>query len=230
MFARCPQCDSTNVETIQVTSLDRAQQTPLVAFADVGRDPITSIETGTIFDHVTGHGVPFGRVILFYGSPGSGKSHHARKLLYALQSGIYWSYEERLEVVKEKFCELGVISDTPMRVFFSTAPFNAELVTLHEGVVIVDSLQLGMVEEESLEIGSARMLIALTAEARRIVREHRRMIVVLIAHETKDEKAAGPRTVEHMVDVSMSIHRDADGRQDIFITKNRCGPSGVILA
>lgn len=218
-FARCPQCDGS---TITTTHEAPSSQTPLVALADIGRDPIPSIMTETIFDHITGSGVPLGRVILFHGPPGSGKSHHARKLLHALQSGIYWSYEERLEVVKEKFCELGDMNGLT-RVFFSTVPFDGGLVTLKDGVVIVDSLQLGMVDEPTMEIGSSRMLIAITAEAMRIVREHPHMIVVLIAHETKDERAAGPRTVEHMVDVSMAV----SSRFGVVIGKNRCGLSGA---
>jgi len=238
-FGRCPQCDGSNIST---TFELPPNPTPLVALADVGRDPIPSIETGTIFDHITGHGCPLGRVILFYGPPGSGKSHQARKLLHALQNGIYFSYEERMEVVKEKFCELGGI-DGLTRVFFSTVPFTGDLITLKEGVIIVDSLQLGMVEEETLAIGSSRMLIAITAEAMRIVRDHPHLIIVLIAHETKDAMVAGPRTVEHMVDVAMSIDVRLDGSaaaQDfadgkpwvpkvihsVTIGKNRCGSSG----
>lgn len=224
MFSRCPQCDGLHVDVM--THIEDEHLAPLVALADIGRDPIVSTGTGTIFDRITEHGAPLGRVILFYGAPGSGKSHHARKLLYAMKSGIYFCYEERLEVVKGKFCELGAVEGFT-RVFFSTVPFDSELVTLEKGLVVVDSLQLGMVGDPTMEIGSARMLIAITAEAMRIVREHPRMIVVLIAHETKDDKAAGPRTVEHMVDVSMSIRRDDVIVPTVVIGKNRCGASGA---
>jgi DNA repair protein RadA/Sms len=47
--------------------------------------------------------------------------------------------------------------------------------------------------------------------------------VILIAHVTKDDTIAGPRTVEHAVDISAIYERGEDGHV-LTIRKNRLGP------
>lgn len=249
-FQSCPQCGSKRITEMPMPPSDRNRRgttSVLRPLLLIEPDRIKRVMTWTPFDHVTdkSEGIPLGRTILLSSGPGLGKSFWARQLATVMPHAIYFGYEERLEVISEKF------ETRPPHVSLSNAPFYAKF--LHDceginrqiGVVIVDSLQTAQVgmyvypddsielveNPESGSVGSVRRLVMVVDEAMRVVRHLPTWTVVLIAQVTKDEKIAGPRTIEHMVDVVMSLDQVDAGTESekrfVRITKNRCGPQGI---
>lgn len=248
-FMQCPECGSTDISTA-MPSIDRPSDAftyfrPLNAM----RHAIDKIMTDTVFDHIVngrGLGFPLNRTILFYGGPGIGKSWLARKLMLAFKAGVYFHYEEHADIVLGKFSEMVDDVNAYPRIMLSDIPFSRTVmmntIRSKPSLIVVDSIQMAEVgdalanpREDVGTPGSAKHLVALTREAIKAVQAIPGLSVLLVAHENKDEQVAGPRTVEHMVDVVIQLNElrsdtnveDVPPQRFISIEKNRCGQKGT---
>jgi DNA repair protein RadA/Sms len=167
-----------------------------------------------------GGGLRSGSVLLLGGEPGIGKSTLALQLIGSLNADcLYITSEETERQVQERAERLG------FEVHDILAAGDLQQVDLNNyEIVCVDSLQtIGYGDE-----GSPGSPVMVKEIASRLVRwaKDTNGIVLLIAHVTKEGVIAGPRTVEHMVDVVLYLEGDRTSDKRLLrLVKNRFGPS-----
>lgn len=178
-------------------------------------------------DTVLGGGFVAGSVNLIAGQPGIGKSTLLMQLAGALakeQPVLYVSAEESAHQVGARAQRLGVQGGNLQIATANSA--NDIAATISEGafsLVIVDSVQMIAVEELSSAPGTVSQISAstqvITAAAKRA-----NTAVVLVGHVTKEGSIAGPKVLEHVVDVVLQLEGDRYGGFKVLrAIKNRYG-------
>ncbi|HSR85898.1 MAG TPA: DNA repair protein RadA [Streptosporangiaceae bacterium] len=210
----------------------RAAQ-PAVAAVPIGRVDAASakpVPTGmSELDRVLGGGLVPGAVVLLAGEPGVGKSTlllEAGALAAASGRVLYVTGEESAAQVRLRADRIGAVNDSLY--LAAETDFGALLGHVQEvdpALLIVDSVQTisaGGVEGVPGGVTQVReVTAALTALAKQ-----RTLTTVLVGHVTKDGSVAGPRTLEHLVDVVLHFDGDARGQlRMVRALKNRFGPT-----
>lgn len=186
-------------------------------------------------DRLLGGGVVAGSAILLAGDPGVGKSTILMQAAGCIaESGsdvLYVSGEESGAQVRLRAERLGVRSS---RVLFSAetdAPAAAAMLErVRPALAVVDSIQT----LSSPDAASAAGSVVQTREcAQTLIGAAKRLGVPLVmtGHVTKDGAIAGPRTLEHMVDVVLAMEGEPAGALRVLrCSKNRFGAAnGVAL-
>ncbi len=181
-------------------------------------------------DRVLGGGLIPGGVILLTGQPGAGKS----TLLLALadkinQPVLYASGEEAMEQIEQRANRLGIKGD---KLGF-TADSNIQSISQavrHNPVklLIIDSLQTISSAELVAQPGSPNQLKVVLSELINLAKDTKAAIIV-VGHIIKSGQAAGPKTIEHLVDVVLSL--DSLDKQSVKIlraSKNRFGATDEV--
>lgn len=169
--------------------------------------------------------LPAGSVLLLGGPPGVGKSTLALQVAgYLAQEGptVYACAEERAEVVKERAKRLGIQTK---RILFLEEFLVARVLRVADGAVglVVDSLP-AMTTRASLLPGGAAAQREAALELVRFARKSGSL--VLLVTQMAKKGLAGPRVVEHLVDVVLTLSEAAEGMRILRVAKNRLGPAG----
>lgn len=230
----CPQCgaDSPLVET---TATSKKKQKPSTSIGlHQARDQIGErfgVGWGEI-DRVLGGGLVAGSVILLGGEPGVGKSTLLLQVagFMAERGGsvLIASAEESAHQVAMRGERLGLGGDLIQLV--SDDDTDA-IVALAEktkpDLLVVDSIQTVGVREISGAPGGVAQVRESSARLVRFAKSSQ-IPVVLVGHVTKDGGLAGPKLLEHMVDVVLYLEGDPDrGFRVLRSVKNRFGPTHV---
>ena len=205
----CPQCRSTGSLAEVPSGLGAA---PPVAVDSITARPIARLETGIAeLDRVLGGGVVPGSVVLLGGAPGIGKSTLVLQFGAALAASgkrvLLASGEESIEQIGLRASRIEAGGEA-LHVSAESDVERLEQLIVESAyqVVVVDSIQTVTGVDGS--VGSpSRMREAaarLTGAAKRAG-----VSLLLIGHVTKDGTIAGPKTVEHMVDVVLALDGDA---------------------
>ena len=186
-------------------------------------------------DRVLGGGLVRGSVSLLAGQPGIGKSTLLLQLLDGVGKGggrgLLISAEESLPQVTRRALRLGV-PVAELRAL-ATASLEAALAATRAeepDVVIVDSIQA--VHDPRIEgsIGSLTQVRECAAELVRHAKDTGTSIL-LVGHVTKEGSIAGPKNLEHAVDVVLALEGERTGGLRLLrATKNRfgsCDETGV---
>jgi len=190
-------------------------------------------------DRVLGGGLVPGAVVLLAGEPGIGKSTlllEVAALAAAPRSGsdaprrpapvLYVTGEESAEQVRLRADRVGAITD---RLYLAAETDLAAVLGQVEAVrpemLVVDSIQtIGTADVDGTP-GGVTQIREVTANLIRVAKE-RGVTVVLVGHVTKDGAIAGPRLLEHLVDVVLYFEGDRHSRlRMIRAVKNRYGPT-----
>ncbi len=216
---RCPACDSWNtmVEERLVAKDERrlvpreagvGQATPL---SRIQIDGEARMASGVAeFDRVLGGGLVKSSLILLGGDPGIGKSTMLLQLAGNLASTahriVYISGEESASQVRMRAERLSVQGDN-LLILCETSmnQIIAQLKELKPEIVIVDSIQTMYREDIASAPGSVSQVRECAAEYLRFAKENNGPAIFLIGHVTKDGAIAGPRILEHMVDVVLQF-------------------------
>ena len=178
-------------------------------------------------DSVLGGGILLGSVSLLAGQPGIGKSTLLMQIasfVSATRAVLYVSGEESAGQIKLRAVRLGASSEKLH--FASSTSGNDIAKTIAEGnydFVIVDSIQtLSLAEISSApgtvsQVSNCGNLIIRAAKATDTA-------VMLVGHVTKDGTLAGPKVLEHLVDVVLNFEGDRyGGFKTVRAIKNRFG-------
>ena len=183
------------------------------------------------FDRILGGGIVSGSLILLGGEPGVGKSTLALQIALALKEKkiLYVSGEEseeqislRAERMKNQNPECYVLSETELERIL----VHSE--NLKPGLIIIDSIQT--ISSSSLESSSGTVSQVRECAARLLKYSKITGIpIILIGHITKDGTLAGPKVLEHIVDVVLYFEGDNNYVYRILRSvKNRFGSTSEL--
>ncbi len=181
---------------------------------------------------VLGGGILMGSVMLLAGQPGIGKSTLLMQICAEVAKGhdvLYISGEESAGQVKLRAERLGASSD---RLNFAASTSGNDIAkTIESGefdLVIVDSIQTLAMDEISSAPGTVSQV---TNCGNLIIRAAKATdtAVVIVGHVTKEGTLAGPKVLEHLVDVVLNFEGDRyGGFKTVRAVKNRFGSTNEV--
>ncbi|HEY5667640.1 MAG TPA: DNA repair protein RadA [Candidatus Saccharimonadales bacterium] len=181
-------------------------------------------------DTVLGGGIVVGSVNLIAGQPGIGKSTLLLQLADAVAKKhkvLYVSGEESGHQVGLRAERLGVSPQSGLQLATSTSADDIAA-TVKAGeyeLVIVDSIQTVAVAAVSSAAGSVTQITNSTQVILNAAKQSS-TAVVLVGHVTKEGNIAGPKVLEHVVDVVLQLEGERYGGFKVLrAVKNRFGPT-----
>lgn len=238
-IGRCGECQAWGtLEEIGVTAARTVASGKVTAPATpIGEVDIThaaAFPTGIEeLDRVLGGGLVPGAVILLAGEPGVGKS--TLLLEVAARAGaesspsLYITGEESAAQVRLRAERIGAL--VPHLYLASETDLGAALShveSVRPQVLVVDSVQtLASLEVEG-QPGGVTQVREVAGSLIRVAKEHG-IATILVGHVTKDGTIAGPRVLEHLVDVVLQVEGDRHTRLRIVrAAKNRYGAADEV--
>jgi DNA repair protein RadA/Sms len=182
------------------------------------------------FDRALGGGMVPGSAILMGGDPGIGKStlllQAAANIANSGALAVYISGEEAAGQVRLRAERLG-LSSAPLQLAAATSVRDI-LTTLGDmdapKLLVIDSIQTMHSDQIEGAPGTVSQVRGCAFELIRYAKQNG-VTLVLVGHVTKDGSIAGPRVLEHMVDVVMSFEGERSHQYRILRSiKNRFGP------
>ncbi len=238
-LGRCPNCGEwESFDEVTATAVEEASGQ--AASVDVKPIPLAQVEpragerrsTGMKeFDRVLGGGAIPGSVILIGGEPGVGKSTlllQAAAGLCKQHKVLYVSGEEAPAQLKLRAARLGLEATEELLVLTES---HLELIAravreLHPGAAIIDSIQTVVpAGEKAAEPGSTKAVGLAAFQLAQLARELE-LPIFLVGHITKSGEFAGPKAIEHLVDVVLYLESGQGQEGDLRLlraVKNRYG-------
>lgn len=235
---RCDNCGAWNslveqmVEATGKSAVAKSSGRTLqaVSLKDVTTDEVSvRLQSGFgELDEVLGGGFMPGGVVLMAGQPGMGKSTLLLQVAaFVAKSSpvLYVSGEESAGQIKLRAERLGATADESLAIAASTSADDIAA-TIREGkhkLVIVDSMQTVSLAEIASAPGTVSQI---TNASNVIIRAAKdtTTTVILVGHVTKEGSIAGPKVLEHLVDVVLQFEGDRYGGFKIVrAVKNRYG-------
>ncbi|WP_405133770.1 DNA repair protein RadA [Nocardia sp. NBC_01388] len=219
---RCPACEAWGtLEEVAASSaavaVGRRAMLPSTAAA-----PISSIDSKTTqarstgvseLDRVLGGGIVPGSVVLISGEPGVGKSTLLLEVSHRWarardEIALYVTAEESAGQVRLRADRTGAVHE---KVYLAAESDLATILGHVEQVrptlLVVDSVQTMLAGDVDGVIGGVTQVRSVTAALTSLAKSTG-IAVLLVGHVTKDGSVAGPRTLEHLVDVVLQFEGD----------------------
>ncbi|MGN6205916.1 DNA repair protein RadA [Humibacter sp.] len=237
---RCGDCQAwdTMTEAVQtsarVTPARIADERAATPITDVGTDAVYHWPSGVgEFDRVLGGGIVPGAAILLSGEPGVGKStlllEVASRTAAAKSRVLYVSAEESAGQVRLRAERTGALQPSLyLAAETDLAAVVGQIDAIDPQLVIVDSVQT--IASPSLDgiAGGPSQVREVASTLIRVAKE-RNLPVLLVGHVTKDGQVAGPRVLEHLVDVVCQFEGDRQtALRFVRALKNRFGPTDEV--
>ena len=212
------------------SSLDPNNKPVLLKEVEAGKQPRMPIHNKEL-ERVLGGGVVPGSLILFGGEPGIGKS--TLMLQTAMEQNdwkiLYISGEESATQIRMRAERIGTIHDQ----LYVLAETNTDRIFNHiddiqPDVLVIDSIQTIHSSTVESAPGSVSQIRECTAEIMKKAKTEN-LPVFLIGHITKEGSLAGPKVLEHMVDVVLQFEGDRHHSYRIVRgIKNRFGSTNEL--
>jgi len=183
-------------------------------------------------DRVLGGGLVPGAVLLLAGEPGVGKSTlllEAGALVAASGPVLYITGEESAAQVRLRADRTGAVHEN----LYLAAETDLDAIITHVSTVqprllIIDSVQTIAAGDVDGVPGGVTQVREVAAALTSVAKD-KAMSTILVGHVTKDGSVAGPRTLEHLVDVVLHFEGDRHSRlRMVRAVKNRYGPTDEV--
>ena len=236
-LGRCPSCGEWNTFAEEVvakapSSLSaavaaNAPQTPPQRVRDIERSSHRRLDLHNAeVNRVLGGGLVPGSLVLLGGEPGIGKSTLSLQLALTNHSlrTLYVSGEESAEQIGMRAERLGIGNDE-CYVYSETSLENilAQMAQYNPDVAVIDSIQTIYTETVDSSAGSVTQIRECAASLLKYAKTTGTSIFI-IGHITKDGTIAGPKILEHIVDVVLQFEGDGNNIYRILRgIKNRFG-------
>lgn len=242
-LGRCPECGEwgsviESTVTVGVSGRvvsSRMPSEPAKPISQISAAPARAVPSGVSeLDRVLGGGLVPGAVVLLAGEPGVGKSTLLLDVAqqWAAGSGtpsLVVSGEESVSQVRLRAERLGALHE---RLFLAAendlGTVIGHLDAVRPGLLVLDSVQTFSAPGTEGVPGGVTQVRAVTAALVSIAKE-RGIATVLVGHVTKDGQVAGPRVLEHLVDVV--LHFEGDKHSSLRLVrgvKNRFGAADEV--
>ena len=235
-LGKCPACGEWNSFTEEIIARESGSIAASVANVPTSRPQRVSeirqsdrkrIDLGnTEINRVLGGGMVAGSLILLGGEPGIGKS--TLSLQIALSPNglktLYVSGEESAEQIKLRASRIGIANEECI-VYTETLLENivAQIDELQPDIVIIDSIQTIYTDLIESSAGSVSQIRECAATLLKYAKSTQTSIFI-IGHITKEGNIAGPKILEHIVDVVLQFEGDSNNIYRILRgIKNRFG-------
>ncbi|PRY67449.1 DNA repair protein RadA/Sms [Glaciihabitans tibetensis] len=240
---RCGECQSwgtvlddaenaTPTRTVAAVKISDARAAkPITA---IGVDEVTHWPSGiSEFDRVLGGGIVPGAAILLSGEPGVGKStlllEVASRAAATGMRVLYVSAEESVNQVRMRAQRTGALhSSLYLAAEVDLGVILGQINQVQPQLVIIDSVQtVASSSIDGLAGGPAQVREVASTLIR--VAKDKNLPIVLVGHVTKDGSIAGPRLLEHLVDVVCQFEGDRQtSLRFVRALKNRFGPTDEV--
>ena len=240
---RCPDCGSWGtVSEVAAVGGTGGSRRPVPMLPSSPAVPITSIDpdetrhftTGVSeLDRVLGGGLVPGSVVLLAGDPGVGKSTLLLEVVYrwakSNRRALYVSGEEsvgqirmRAERTKSTHDDVYLAAESDVQTVLG------HIEAVKPTLVVIDSVQTMTTTEADGVVGGVTQVRAVTA-ALTAAAKTAGVAMVLVGHVTKDGAIAGPRSLEHLVDVVLHFEGDRNtALRMVRGIKNRFGAADEV--
>jgi DNA repair protein RadA/Sms len=235
---RCDSCGAWNSFVETATASSRSGGSRVAAarpekLAEVATRKLPRIDTKIEeVNQVLGGGMVPGSIMLLSGDPGIGKSTLVLQLaaeISAKQPVLYVSGEESANQIKLRADRLGVTAEGLELLGETNTDTVAATIEAGEyGLVIIDSIQTMAVEALTGAAGSVGQITASAQMLQRLAKQ-RHIAMIIIGHVTKEGNIAGPKVLEHLVDVVLYLEGDRYGAfKALRGIKNRFGSTSEV--
>lgn len=216
----------------KTTTAGSVLKTQDVTKAQASGEKRTTLKLGDV-DRVLGGGLVPGSVILLAGEPGIGKSTLLMQLAQAAadskRSVLYVSGEESEHQIGLRAKRLKATSDKVLLASSTSAEdIAATLSTGQHQVAVVDSIQTVGVRSLNSSTGSVSQITSSTHLLMQAAKTSNTCLI-LVGHVTKEGAIAGPKILEHIVDVVLQLEGDRYGGFKVLRSvKNRYGSTNEV--
>ncbi|MFB7761270.1 DNA repair protein RadA [Streptomyces xiamenensis] len=239
-LGRCPECQAWGTveevggaPAVRTAAVARVVS-PAVPIGQVDTRRVTARSTGVPeLDRVLGGGLVPGAVVLLAGEPGVGKStlllDVAAKAASAEHRTLYVTGEESAGQVRLRADRIGAVHDELyLAAETDLASVLGQLDAVKPSLLVLDSVQTVASAEIDGAPGGMAQVREVAGALIRAAKE-RGMATLLVGHVTKDGAIAGPRLLEHLVDVVLHFEGDRHARLRLVRgVKNRYGATDEV--
>ncbi|HIP61329.1 MAG TPA: DNA repair protein RadA, partial [Sulfurovum sp.] len=244
-MGKCPSCseweslielNTQQIKFLKETSTISSQSTMTKAkpITQISEDNVTRFSSGSKeLDLVLGGGIVPGSLTLIGGSPGVGKSTLLLKIAGNLaktdKKVLYVSGEESAGQIKLRANRLDANNDNLYLLpEISLGTVISEIGSKAYEFIVIDSIQTLYSDDTPSAPGSVTQVRTITFELMRIAKSLH-IPIFIIGHITKDGSIAGPRVLEHMVDIVLYFEGDTNSELRLLRGfKNRFGSTNEV--
>jgi len=205
-----------------------------IPLKDVDILKFTRMQTDILeLDRLLGGGIVKGSLILVGGDPGIGKSTLMLQVSAALASKkmkiLYICGEESVEQTSMRAKRLNVHTDNIFLLNENLfGAIKTEISNINPDIIIIDSIQVLYKEDIDSSFGSVTQVKEIAADLMQLAKA-KNIAVFMVGHVTKTGDIAGPRVLEHIVDVVLDFEGDSkQGFRFLRALKNRFGSTEEI--
>lgn len=216
------------------TTAAATARTPAIPIGQVDVASARAVSSGIgELDRVLGGGFVPGAVLLLAGEPGVGKStlllEAAATWARAGRRALYVTGEESTAQVRLRAERIGALADELyLAAETDLGSVLGQIDACRPSLVILDSVQTVSSADVDGSAGGVTQVKEVAASLIAVAKE-RDITTVLVGHVTKDGSVAGPRALEHIVDVVLHFEGDRQGPLRLVrAVKNRFGPADEI--